>query len=186
MNYIVMSPGRTGATLIVNNLNNLSSQEISYVEHRPPMMSTRDQRFQKQNQLRFDPLASTPILSRRRYIFDAVLSLVIMGNTNEAQNYTDTKYPSFVFPKEKFMLNYMYYVNFYDQIDLSLYKTDPITLYFEDVIEDPFYLFKSIGIERETNYSLCKKSPHGRELISNLDELVEVCRKQRWPVPNDI
>jgi hypothetical protein len=186
MKYIVMSPGRTGATLIVNNLNSQGQGDIAYVEHRPPMIPTLDNRFQAQNKLKFPAAEITPILSRRHCVFDAVISLAIMSNTNEAQDYTDTQYSSFVFPKQRFISNYLYYLNFYDQLDLSLYQYDPITLYFEDIMEDNLYLFRSIGLEKETDYNLCKKSPHRHNLVTNLDELIEVCKKQRWPIPTNV
>jgi hypothetical protein len=174
-----MSPGRTGATLIVRNLNSIPGNNAS-VEHRPLMIPSLDPRFKSFNNIPKDTNNLVPVLSRRRSILDSIISLFIMDYTKEAQTYTDKKLPKFHIEKEKFVLSYMYYLNFYDQIDLSHYQHDPITVYFEDMFEDPKYLFKCFDIDKEIDYNLCDQSPYGSELIANYDELKEICAKQRW------
>ena len=184
MNYIVLSPGRTGGTLIVKNLNSLDpNKETAYITHRPKMLDSTDIRFVSSTDIPREPDNNIPVFSKRRCIYNAVLSMAIMGHTSESHHYTnnwDTQ--SFTLSKHQFIINYLYFLNFYDHIDLSVYDCPPVTVYYEDMIKDPLYLFKQFGIEKSIDYSLCTQSPPRHNMISNLDELKEVCYKQRWAI----
>lgn len=184
MNYIVLSPGRTGGTLIVANLNSLTPcDETAYIEHQPKMLDSADLRFVTSTHTPKQTKNNIPVFSRRRCIYNAVLSMAVMEHTHESHHYTtDWDNHHFTLSVKHFIINYMYFLNFYNQIDLSAYDCAPIDVYYCDLIDDPLYLFKQFGIEKETNYSLCKKSPSRHNMILNLDDIKEVCHKQRWAI----
>ena len=183
MYYTILSVGRTGGTLIAKNLRRLNlNKDKCSVEHQPLMLHKENLDYPVVSHV---PTAqtknNTPVLSKRRCIYNSVLSVAIMNHTHESHQYTtDWDTQSFILPKDTFISTYLYFLEFYNRIDLSVYDCAPVTVYYEDMINDPLYLFKQFGIELKTDYSLCTQSPPSHHMISNLNELKEMCCKQRW------
>lgn len=161
-NFVIMTPGRTGSTLIVGNLNRYFGCDALQMHHNsyvPP-----DNTY-------------TCILSRRKNIFDAVISQMVVEHTQETTVYSGTKNTPLYISDRDFIIFYDTYNNFYNGIDLSKYHC-VVDVYYEDLISDPYYLFSKFNISEETRYDLCQKSPYNKEqLIVNYKELQELYKK---------
>lgn len=154
---VVFTPGRTGSHLIINNLR-------AHFEH-TAIIHTH-------NPVKTPPGAAfVGILSKRRNMFDAIMSSYLAMATNEAHTYTTRPTNKFSVPLGDFENTWMYYTGFYDLVDRTKF-TDIVEIYYEDMICDNKYLFSQFGINREIDLSRAPGSPRKyQEYILNLDEL---------------
>jgi hypothetical protein len=94
--------------------------------------------------------------------------------TEETTIYTNKSITPFFADSTRFRNIYSDYLNFYSQINLSHY-TKVITIEYEDLITDPYYLYQQLGQNRKINYNLMTKSPYDyTNLVINLPELRNV------------
>jgi hypothetical protein len=114
------------------------------------------------------------ILSRRRDVFASVLSHAVLDITQEPNNYTNKSLAPFAINPDRFHGLYTNHVNFYKNLDLTFFKTK-IEIWFEELISDPYYLFRQLGQAGETNYSVIDRSPYNYyELVTNIEQLKQV------------
>ncbi|CAB4128185.1 hypothetical protein UFOVP112_11 [uncultured Caudovirales phage] len=162
--FIIFTPGRTGSTLIIGNLSRYFRYAVD---------------IRQEHHSNYKPASDdfTCILSRRRNTFDAIISQLVVEHTKETSIYSGTKNTPMYGSEETFKNLYFMYNSYYKQIDLSGYR-NVIEMYYEDLIEDPYYLFSRFNISERTRYDFCEKSPYNKEeLIINFDELKELYKK---------
>jgi hypothetical protein len=172
--FVVFSPGRTGSTLITKNINQWAGRDIAYATHNPNFVHSDE----------FIPFHDdlVCILSKRRNVFRAALSQLVLEHTQEPTFYTGTKNTPFVADINRFMGLYNQYTIFYNSINVDMYK-QVIDITFEDIFEDDEYLFRQIGIKQKTDYSLCQKSPYDYyNLITNIDDIITQAKLNGWDI----
>jgi len=158
---VIISPGRTGSTLIEMNLN-------EYYQHTVTVLKNTSNPF-------LVPLNNKKIciLSKRKSILDSFISAEIANVTKEFSSYTNKVIEPFILELHKLRNNYVFVNVFYQFVDLS--KFDVVyEMWYNELIMNSLYLFSQLGIEKETNYSAIPKSPYNKEnLILNLEEITE-------------
>jgi hypothetical protein len=170
--FVVFSPGRTGSTLVVKNINQWAGRDIAYAIHNPQFVHSDE----------FIPFHKdlVCILSRRKNIFRGALSQLVLEHTQEPTFYTGTKNTPFAVNIDRFYSLYKQYLIFYNTIDTSIYN-EVVDIVFEDILEDDNYLFRKIGIDHKTDYSVCQKSPYDYySLITNIDDVFNRAKINGW------
>lgn len=158
---IVFSPARTGSSLIVGNLNRYFHTSVTH---------THNQYEPYHNE-------STCILSSRENIIDSVLSQVLVEITDEASVYSNKIIVPFVLNPEKFVNSYQLHRDFYGQIDVSQYQR-VIEVLYQPLMDDPYYLFRQLGILEQTVYDKTNKSVYNyNTLIINIDQLRQIAKR---------
>jgi len=172
--FVVFSPGRTGSTLIVKNINQWAGKDVAYAVHNPNFVHSEQ----------FIPLHKdlVCVLSRRDNIFHGALSQLVLEHTQEPTFYTGTKNTPFSADIYRFNGLYNQYLKFYDAIDTSIYS-EVIDIVFEDIFADDTYLFRQLGIDNKTDFGVCQKSPYDYyKLIVNIDDVVKYAKTKGWAV----
>jgi len=156
--YVIYSPCRTGSTLIRNNLQLITPNVIH--THSSSLVALRYNRI--------------CILSKRRNVFSEVLSHAVADVINEGYAYTDRLIEPFAIDPDVFISLYRAHKEFYNKIDTRLYAR-VVDIWFEQLLEDPYYLFRELGHTRATDYTAHTKSPRDyRTLVTNFDQLNEI------------
>jgi hypothetical protein len=119
----------------------------------------------------YPPTERICVLSKRKNVFKAVLSLLVLEVTGEPSSYTNKTIEPFTIDLRTFKAVYISHLTFYKQINLSHYDK-VIEVWFDELISDPYYLFKQFDITAETDYTVIEKSPYKyQELVTNINEL---------------
>lgn len=159
--FVVFTPGRTGSHLIMGNLRQHYTQRVNIIHTHNPLFKASDEYF-------------IGILSKRRNLFDALLSSFVGMKTNEFSSYTDKKIDTFFVPPTRFEDTWNYYKVFYDLIDRTQFL-DTIEIYYEDMLADSIYLSSKLGVDGHINLKASDKSPRkSQDYILNIDELKEL------------
>jgi len=154
-----MSPRRS--TMIFNNLNPDFSKTVIHSHGRAFVPPHSD---------------FVNIMSRREDIFAAALSHAFMEITKEPNHYTGRWTEPVSIEPDIFARLYCNQTQFYDRIDQGLFK-DNITIWFDRLVSDEYYLFSQLGLHKKTDYSLIDRSPYDyRRLIRNMQELEQVAQ----------
>ena len=163
-NFVIFSPGRTGGSLISNNLTDYFNASVNYIH---TMRS-------------FDMSDCTCILSKRRSVTEAVFSQLIVDKSKETSEYSDKKIDWFHADIDQFKSLYNHYNNYYDRIDLRPYRSI-MTIWFEDLIADPYYLFSNFNIVEKTNYYERLNSPYDyKKIIRNYSDLEIIANRENF------
>jgi hypothetical protein len=164
---VVFTTGRTGSTLICQNLAKHTDE---------PMTQERD-RVHSRIVHSHDPFWTAPtnnymcVLSKRRDVFAQILSMIISKRTNEFTDYTKKSIELFAVEETEFESSYWFIKCFYQTVDVRQFKKT-IEIYYEDLVSDPDYLFRKFDISKLTNYGVTKKSPYwSHDMILNMREL---------------
>lgn len=158
--YVIFTPGRTGSTLIYNNLSTDRTNTVLHM-HNNKWVPYRENFI--------------CILSKRKDLFASVISNLVMHQTGEIQTYSGNQQPFKIEPN-RFIRNYASHQTFYDKIQLNCYST-VVDIWFEQLINDTGYLFKQLGMKGETDYSSIQKSPYDySKLVTNYYELKEIAQ----------
>lgn len=97
-----------------------------------------------------------------------------MDITNEPNAYQKRELEPFCVMPDNFHGLYQAHLDFYKLIDTSLYK-EVVEIFFEPLMNDPYYLFAQFGIDNPTDYSLDQKSPYDyQHLVANLEQLQKI------------
>jgi len=97
-----------------------------------------------------------------------------MEITQEPNNYTGRTIEPFTIDPNRFHGLYQSHQQFYDKVDTKLYQKI-IDIWFEPLMQDPYYLFRTLGYTRTTNYSLVNQSPYNYyQLVTNVNQLKKV------------
>lgn len=157
MAIVVLTAGRTGSQLIVRNLRkyfqlpgmNYESDieaEAAVVHSHNPLLTSKSSK-------------TTWVLSLRRDLFAELMSAAI----RQHEDTMSESMPSFTITPETFTQLYKFH-KLFPAIVRTLHN-DVVELYYEDMLEDPKYLFSKFGIDHTTNYSLLLKSPHYYKMV---------------------
>lgn len=164
---VVFTTGRTGSTLICQNLSGHFGE---------PMTQERDQSHSRIVHSH-DPLWTAPshdyicVLSKRRDVFAQIISMIISKRTNEFSDYTKKSIEPFEVDETELESSYWFIKCFYQTVDVFQFKKT-IEIYYEDLVSDPDYLFRKFDISKLTNYGVTKKSPYwSHDMILNMREL---------------
>jgi hypothetical protein len=154
---VVITAGRTGSWLIVENLRR---QFVNVCQtHDPLYIPAND---------------SICVISKRKNDFLAMISMQIGVKTNEYATYTNKDVEPFIIEVKDFTNFYLHYNAIYTQIKTDHYKKI-IEIYYEDLLSDPQHLFSLFGIDALTDYGLASKCPYRYEkLVLNFIELKEL------------
>jgi CTP:phosphocholine cytidylyltransferase-like protein len=166
---VVYTTGRTGSQLIVNNIcQHYGVKSWSY----------RDTEFTHGVVHSHSPVYVPPsdnfiaILSKRRNLFNSILSTIIAKHTNEFTIYTNKEIISFTVDINEFKNCYFFQKAFYHAVDLSKFNK-VVEVYYEDLISDSDCLLTDFSIKLDN--SLSSKSPYNYyDIVTNIDELKDV------------
>ena len=170
---VIYSPMRTGSTIIYNNLlDHMGFTESSKFPY--TVMHTHNPK---------DTPAETGftcILSKRKNILDMACSAVIAEKTNEYAEYTGQTVEPFSVSVEQVRQRATDIIDFYNQIDLSIYA-NVLDIWFDDLLADPYYLYKQFGIDEQIQYDKKLKSPYNYyNIITNIEELKSIAINEGW------
>ena len=165
---VVYSPGRTGSNIISNNLavGPLNPpKKWPVVDNSPSIIHCHNPFYQP-------PSKTICIVSKRRNIFDALISREVSYKIKEFYFYSKKSIEPFKVNVDQFYKAYVRHVSFYKILNLEHRKN--FEIYFEDLISDPYHLFSKFGINKKINLELSNKSPYNyKDVIHNYAELLE-------------
>lgn len=166
-NAVVFSPTRTGSHLICDNLSqHFNVPKLDWLNHefKEGVIHTHDPNFL--------PITKDTIcvLSRRRSIFDSIMSAAITHHSKEVYFYTNKSINPFTVDEKYFFENYKFHKIFYDAIDTDRYAK-VVEIYYEDMISDLYYLFSKFDIIKPITL-WAEKSPYNyKNIILNYKTL---------------
>lgn len=165
---VVYTAGRTGSHLIVDNL----CKHYNVLERSDINTNFTDGIVHTHNPL-YNPPAENfiAIISRRRNLFESILSMELTKITNEFTIYTNKEIKPYNIDPVKFKGCYFFQKIFYQIIDRTGFQK-VIDVYYEDLISNPNCLLSDFNITLDLSTG---KSPYDYyELITNIDELKEL------------
>ena len=112
---------------------------------------------------------SIAIISKRRNMFNALMSSLVARVSGEFFSYTSKPLPSIAFSDTEFRNLYIFYKAFYEIVNVN-YFDRVIDIFYEDMIDETKYLFDQLGIDKEI-ISLSPKSPYDYSYITNIGQL---------------
>ena len=181
---VVYTPGRTGSQALVEALSKRFKSPWIYVDKTNNingLIHTHNPEFVLPNN------NFKIIISRRHSVFDAIMSHQVALITRECTRYSNKKIVPQLLDLDAFEYCYFYQKMFYMTIDRRAF-TDAIDVYYEDMINDPEYLFKLFGISNGLNSNTQrKKSPYNYyEIFTNIAELTDLFQVlEKVPVSED-
>ena len=192
MIYLVLGPGRTGSVMLSKMLE--QGLDLAYAD--VPNFTTADdcqswvstninpaQDYVLHTHSKFicdviDPSTTTLILSKRRDLFDIVMSEQVAMLTRQWNTYSNIKPRPNPVSKVLFVRRYQRLVEWYNSIDLNKDWANVVELYYEDLVEQGHAIVKSkLGVDHYNQTALItgKQSPHKyQDWISNWEELKEL------------
>lgn len=165
--FLILSPGRTGSQLIANALQDqfhISAYFWYTVSDNDRIIHCHDQPNIP------DKFNWTLIIIRRHNEFNGAISQVIADTTKEWSRYTNKQIDSVDVSIGHFKSILDVRRDYYNKIDIDGYSS-VVDIYFEDVLQYPYYLFEQLGIPNVITQIKTEKSPYGKEIISNYKEL---------------
>lgn len=180
---VVYTAGRTGSHLIINNLcrhyhvTHQLDSDRSIVDgivhtHNPMYVPTTDN--------------FVAVISRRRNLFDSILSTELAKITNEFVTYTKKEITPFAIDLAKFKNCYFFQKAFYQAIDRTRYNK-VVDVYYEDLISNPNCLLSDFNVK--IDLSVTEKSPYNYyNLVINIKKLKEIFQEleQKSITPQEI
>ena len=166
---VVYTAGRTGSHIIIQNL----CRHYNIISHAYTDRGFIDGVVHSHNPLYESPTDNfIAIISHRRNLFEAIVSMKLTKKTNEFIQYTNKEISPYAIDITKFKNCYFYQKAFYQSIDRTKYKKI-VDIDYEDLISDSNCLLADFGIV--IDLSLIDKSPYDyHNLITNIDELQEI------------
>jgi hypothetical protein len=167
--YAIFTVGRTGSQLVCRNLSkyynckqfapghNMTSGVLHshYALWEPP-----------------DP-EWICVLSKRKNDFEGMCSNYIASQTREYVKYTNLEVVPFEIEYESFVTNFEHRRLFYQAVDQAKFSKT-ITVWYEELITDPGYLFGQLGISQETDLTVLAKSTYDyKKIIKNWEQALE-------------
>jgi hypothetical protein len=154
-NFVINAFPRTGSTLVRHNL---SSYFGVFVEH------THDRLYRPPGD------DFTAVVTRRRNVFDCVCSHFVMLHTGEMNVYSGRQFDQFDIDLDSFRAFVQAHEDYYKELDLSGYRR-VVEVWFEDLIDDPWYLFGQFNIVEKTQYVMQKSPNRYQQLVKNIDHV---------------
>jgi hypothetical protein len=154
--YLVLGFPRTGATLIRRNLELHFGTEIK-----------------QSHEIVHDHVLenNTVVVSWRRDIFSVLISNLVMQHTGEMVTYSNKRVGKFVVDKQSFVDLFRAHRDWYWNLDQTRFAK-VVRICYEDLVKDPMYLFRNLGLSKATDLSCISPCPYrGSDLIINIDDL---------------
>ena len=165
--FLILGPGRTGSQLIANALQE-EFQTPAYFWYTDgvdnKIIHSHDQPDIK------DKSDWILIISRRYDQFKGAISQLVADTTKEWSTYSNKQINPVYISTAHFKSILETRQEYYNKIDMTGYAS-VVDIYFEDVLQYPYYLFEKLGIPNVKTQIKTEKSPYGREIISNYSEL---------------
>jgi hypothetical protein len=153
---VIFTVGRTGSQIIHNNLKRYFNNIRLNHTHNPVFVPENLN-------------GSIAILSQRHNILETILSFFIANKTNDWWSYKNLSINPISISKQDFENRFWFTRCFYHAIDLSVYH-ESITVWYEDLIQDPKYFFSLFGIDAITDYSTPRSVYDYYQLVGNIDQ----------------
>jgi hypothetical protein len=93
-----------------------------------------------------------------------------MLHTGEMSVYSGKQFDQFDVSLENFKALFAAHNEYYRELDLSCYQ-QVVDIWFEDLISDPWYLFKQFNIVEKTSYGVQKSPNRYQQLVKNIDDV---------------
>jgi hypothetical protein len=93
-----------------------------------------------------------------------------MLHTGEMNVYSGQEFDQFSINLNSFSAFVQAHEDYYKDLDLSCYR-QVVEVWFEDLINDPWYLFGQFNIVEKTQYSMQKSPNRYQQLVKNIDEV---------------
>jgi len=162
---VVFGAGRTGSHLIKHNLNQYFKSNLVITTHNPLLkLSTND---------------TIPVISRRRNMFDAILSMFVASKLDKFHFFksdsSTINIDPFAIDTVSFEGMFEFQTAFYRAIESRKF-TNSIEVFYEDILLDSKYLFSKFGHDHQIK-DLIIKSPYDvKSLITNIEQLSDLYR----------
>jgi hypothetical protein len=153
--FVINAFPRTGSTLVRHNLSSYFDVLIELSHDRSYRPPTDD---------------FTAVVTRRRNVFDCLCSHFVMLHTQEMNIYTGRAFDQFDIDLQDFTDLALAHKDYYKELDLSCYR-QVIEVWFEDMINDPWYLFSRFNIVEKTSYGVEKSPNRYQQLVKNINEV---------------
>jgi hypothetical protein len=171
-NYVVLGAHRTGSTLVAKAMAEITNK--LFIEVKPDGVVTQGiLHTHTVNPKVLHKRANWILLiCHRRDILAGIFSEIVARRSGEYQTYSNRPLKPKDTSLAEFINAFTYRHKFYADINrLGWYKV--VDIYFEDVLQYPYYLCESIGIEEKiATPILTDVCPYrAKDIISNYDEL---------------
>ena len=160
---VIFTAGRTGSHLIRKNLSKYFNSDQVIQTHNPLLeLLTKD---------------TIPIISRRRNIFDAIISMIVASRIDKF-HWTESEAKKinvdpFRINVVDFENSFVFQTAFYRAIDARKF-TNSIEIFYEDMLNDSTHLFSKFGCSCNTENLLIKSPYESNSLITNIDQLQDL------------
>jgi len=84
--------------------------------------------------------------------------------------YSGQEFDQFDIDLHKFEEFAQAYRDYYKELDLTCYRR-VVKVWFEDLIDDPWYLFAQFNIVEKTQYAMQKSPNRYQQLVKNIDDV---------------
>lgn len=112
------------------------------------------------------------IISKRKNLFNEIISSLTAKRTNEFVQYSNKEINLFSISDIEFKNTFLFHKAYYEIINKNYFKK-VLEINYEDLINDPKYLFSLFGLPYLTEYDL--KSPYDYyKLVENMNELKNI------------
>jgi LPS sulfotransferase NodH len=200
MIYLVLGPGRTGSVmlsrmvehgldLVYADMPNFTTKLECHFWIKSNINPAQDYVLHTHSKFICDvitPASTTLILSKRRNLFEIVMSEQVANCTRQWNTYTNIKPQPVTISKVQFIRRHQRLVEWYDSVDLNKDWSNVVELHYEDLVEQGHAIVKDkLAIEQYNQSAPItgKQSPHKyQDWISNWEELKELAESLSIPV----
>ena len=154
MKYLILGSGRCGGHLL-----------------RDIILSTKNNATYLHT---FDVGYDKTIVLNRRNIFNAVMSNIIVNNSNQTTSYPNDVVP-FIASVNVFKINLSQHFQFYKNLELLLDPNNTLHWYFEDFVNNYDYVYSSLGLSVPKLIDVQIKAPYNyKDKVLNWKEMLIV------------
>jgi hypothetical protein len=169
--YVVFTAGRTGSQLVCKNLA-IYNRCKNYHATQKRIISSG---VVHSHYALWEPPDSEwiCILSKRKNDFEAMCSNYIGIQTKEYRDYTNLSVVPFDIEYENFVSYFEHRRLFYQAVDQTKFSKT-ITVWYEELVSDPGYLFSQLDVDQKTDFTVLSKSPYDyKKIIKNWEQALE-------------
>jgi hypothetical protein len=159
---VIFTAGRTGSHLIKRNLSKYFNSDQVIQTHDPL--------------LELPTVNTIPIISRRRNIFDAIISMIVASRIDKfhwTHNESTINIDPFSIDVMDFSHSFVFHTAFYRAINERKF-TNSIEIVYEDMLNDSTHLFSKFKCIRPIENLLIKSPYESNSLVTNIDQLKDL------------
>ena len=156
---VIFTAGRTGSHLISKNLSKYFNSGQIIQTHNPL--------------LELPTSIAIPIMSRRRNIFDAIISMIVASKIDKfhwTQHEAKINIDPFSIDVVDFEHSFVFHTAFYRAIAARKF-TNSIEIFYEDMLNDSTHLFSKFEYIRPMENLFIKSPYEPNSLVINIDQL---------------